>query len=191
MRNSKEAAAASRRRIVDTASRMLRARGVEGTSVGDLMHAAGMTHGGFYKHFASKDELSDIAARAAFEEIAGRFDEREGREGREAARAAYLDEYLSPAHVAHPDLGCPVSAFGADAGRRPEALSKAFADGVEMLIERVAEQDGAERAKAIRTLATAVGAVVAARAVGAGPLRDEILAACAPEQGRRGSRADR
>jgi TetR/AcrR family transcriptional repressor of nem operon len=183
MRKSKEAAAESRRRIVDTASRMLRARGVEGTSVADLMHAAGMTHGGFYKHFASKDELSDLATRAAFQEIAARFDERERREGRAAAWKAYIAEYLSSAHVEHPEVGCPVAAFGADAGRRPEALAAAFADGAEMLIARIASTEGAAsgRADAIRRLATIAGALVVARAVGKGPLRDEILAACASE----------
>ena len=182
MRKSKDAAAESRRRIVDTASRMLRARGVEGTSVADLMHTAGMTHGGFYKHFASKDELSDLAARAAFQEVVARFDERMRREGRDAARRAYFDEYLSSAHVERPEVGCPVAAFGADAGRYPEALSAAFADGAEMLIARIAATDAiADRADAIRQLATVVGAVVVARAVGNGSLRDEILAACAVE----------
>lgn len=181
MRKSKEAAAESRRRIVDAAARMLRVRGVEATSVADLMHAAGMTHGGFYKHFSSKDELADLAAREAFREITDRFDERERREGREAAQAAYLADYLSPGHVERPEVGCPVAAFGADAGRRPDALAAAFVDGVETLIARAAVEEGdAGRAEAIRRLATAVGAVVAARAVGKGPLRDEILAACAP-----------
>ncbi len=182
MRKSKEAAAESRRRIVETASRMLRERGTEGASVADVMHAAGMTHGGFYKHFASKDELSDLAARAAFAEVAARFDERAQRDGDGAARQAYLDEYLSPAHVEHPEFGCPVAAFGADAGRRPEALAAAFSDGAETLIARMNRTgDAAGRAEAIRRLATAVGAVVVARSVGQGPLRDAILAACAPD----------
>jgi TetR/AcrR family transcriptional repressor of nem operon len=179
MRKSKEVAAESRKRIVDAASRSLRAHGVEGTSVADVMQTAGMTHGGFYKHFASKDELSVLAAGAAFEEIAARFDGRERQAGREAARAAYLAEYLSSAHVENPELGCPVAAFGSDAGRGSEALAGAFAAGVQMLIARIgATEDAAGRAEAIRRLATLIGAVVAARAVGKGPLRDEILAAC-------------
>lgn len=141
-----------------------------------------LTHGGFYKHFVSKDELSDLAARAAFQEIVARFDERVRREGRDAARRAYFDEYLSSAHVEQPEVGCPVAAFGADAGRYPEALSAAFADGAKMLIARIAATDAvADRAHAIRQLATVVGAVVVARAVGNGSLRDEILAACAVE----------
>lgn len=182
MRKSKEVAAESRKRIVATASQLLRARGLEGTSVADVMHAAGMTHGGFYKHFASKDELSDLAARAAFAEIAARFDERERSEGRDAARAAYFADYLSPAHIDRPEAGCPVAAFGADAARRPEALTEAFAEGAEMLIARIAETpDAAGRAEAIRNLATAIGALLIARSVGEGPLRKEVLAACAEE----------
>ena len=109
MRKSKEVAAESRKRIVDAASRSLRARGVEGTSVADVMHAAGMTHGGFYKHFTSKDELSALASRAAFQEVVARFDERERSAGRDAARQAYLAEYLSSAHVERPEIGCPVT----------------------------------------------------------------------------------
>jgi TetR/AcrR family transcriptional repressor of nem operon len=183
MRKSREAAAQSRSRIVNAASRMLRARGVDGTSLADVMQAAGMTHGGFYKHFASKDELSDLAARAAFEEIVERFDERERLEGRQAAQQAYCAEYLSSAHVEHPELGCPVAAFGADAGRLAGALAPAFAEGAERLIERFDATEGAAagRAEAIRRLATLIGAVVIARAVGQSPLRDEILAACASQ----------
>ena len=185
MRKSKEAAAESRKRIVATASQFLRARGLEGTSVADVMHAAGMTHGGFYKHFASKDELSDLAARAAFAEIAARFDERERSEGRDAARAAYFAEYLSRAHIDRPEAGCPMAAFGADAARRPEALTQAFADGAEMLIEKLATTPDAEgRAEAIRKLATVIGALLIARSVGEGPLREEVLSACAEQQPR-------
>jgi TetR/AcrR family transcriptional regulator, transcriptional repressor for nem operon len=180
MRKSKEITAESRKRIVTSASRMLRARGLEGTSLADVMHAAGMTHGGFYKHFGSKDELSDLATRAAFAEMAERFDARMQREGREKARQVYFAEYLSTQHVENPQNGCPVAAFGADAGRRPSALAAAFADGAEMLISRVASNDSAaSRAEAIKKLVLVVGAVVVARSVGAGALRDEILAACA------------
>lgn len=180
MRKSKDAAAESRRRIVEAASRLLRARGLEGTSVADMMHAAGMTHGGFYKHFASKDDVSAQAARTAFDEITERFDARALKDGREGARAAYFAEYLSRAHLDHPERGCPVAAFGADAARRPQALAAAFAAGAEALIGRVAEtENAAGRAEAIRRLAAAVGAIVVARAVGEGPLCEEILASVA------------
>jgi len=173
---SRAATERSRARIIDEAGKMVRARGVEGASVADVMQAAGMTHGGFYKHFESKDELLAQAAAAAFAEVQGRFDRRAASKGAEAARSAYVAEYLSAKHIAHPELGCPVAAFGADAGRRPEALARAFSEGVGALIERMAGEGGS-RSEAIGKLLVLVGAVVAARAVGEGPLRKEILAA--------------
>jgi TetR/AcrR family transcriptional repressor of nem operon len=176
MRMSRAAAAESRARIVQEAAKLLRARGVAGASVAEVMQAAGMTHGGFYKHFGSKDALLGEATAAAFAEAAARFDRRAARKGLEAAVAAYVADYLSPAHVAHPEQGCPLAAFGAEAGRSPDSLSQAFAEGVEGLIERVARVSGS-REEAIRRLMTLLGAVVAARAVGSGPLRLEILAA--------------
>jgi TetR/AcrR family transcriptional repressor of nem operon len=144
-----------------------------------------MTHGGFYKHFETKDDLNAAAVGSAFGEIVDRFDARERADGADAAIRAYVAEYLSSGHVEQPDLGCPVAALGADAGRRQGALSAEFAAGAEALIGRLSrsEPDGGEgdkgRAAAIRMLATLVGGVIVARAVGAGPLRDEVLAACA------------
>jgi TetR/AcrR family transcriptional repressor of nem operon len=175
MRMSREAAAESRARIVAEAARMLRARGVEGASVAEVMQAAGMTHGGFYKHFPSKDALLAEAATAAFGEAAARFDRRAARNGAEAATAAFVRDYLSAAHIDQPERGCPLPAAGADASRHPQALAETFSEGVEALLARVAPQE--TRAGAIVKLVTLVGAVVTARAVGAGALRQEILAA--------------
>ena len=119
MRMSREAADESKARIVATASKLLRARGLEGASIADVMAAAGMTHGGFYKHFETKDDLNAAAVGAAFGEIVDRFDARERADGVEAAIRTYAEEYLSSGHIERPDLGCPVAALGADAGRRP------------------------------------------------------------------------
>jgi TetR/AcrR family transcriptional regulator, transcriptional repressor for nem operon len=185
MRVSREAAAESKARIVDAASTTLRERGVDGASIADIMEAAGMTHGGFYKHFGSKDELVAAAARRAFAEISDRFDAREEMGDADAAAAAYVEDYLSRAHIERPGRGCPVAALGGDAARHPQALSQTFAIGAEALIARLSRSEkrgrkpGANRARAIRRLMALVGTVVVARAVGAGPLRDEILAASA------------
>ena len=187
MRVSREAAAESKARVVAAASKMLRERGFEPSSIADVMHAAGMTHGGFYKHFGSKNDLVREAVRAAFADVIGRFDRRSAESGHAAALAAYLTEYLSPGHVVEPGVGCPVAALGADAGRQSDWLGPEFAAGAEALIERVAGsakrslagEEPQVRAVAIRTLAQLVGAVVVARAVGGGPLRDEVLASCA------------
>jgi TetR/AcrR family transcriptional repressor of nem operon len=101
--------------------------------------------------------------------------------------AAYIEEYLSTAHITHAGAGCPVAALGADAGRQGSWLSPEFIEGAEKLIQRVSEATRTAyggnkrraRAAAIRTLTQLVGAVVVARAVGSGPLQDEVLAACA------------
>jgi TetR/AcrR family transcriptional repressor of nem operon len=186
MRVSREAAAESKSRVVRTASKMFRERGVDAASIADVMQASGMTHGGFYKHFESKNNLVRAAVRFAFDDVAGRFDRRNAENGEVAAVAAYFAEYLSQGHVTEPGLGCPVAALGADAGRHSEWLGGELAAGIEKLIERISRatekscrnKRGA-RAAAIRTLSQLVGAIVVARAVGFGPLQDEVLAACA------------
>jgi TetR/AcrR family transcriptional repressor of nem operon len=147
---------------------MVRERGIDATSVAEVMAAAGMTNGGFYRHFESKDEMIGSAIDAAFDEIAERFDRRLRQSGAAAAVDAYVEEYLSERHFQYPGYGCPV------AGQ--------FVAGVEKLIGRLMTGSGgagrAERTKAIRRLAKLVGAVVLARAVGKGALRDEIITAC-------------
>ena len=184
VRKSREATAQSKARIVSAASRMVRERGIDATSVADVMEAAGMTNGGFYRHFRSKDEMIALAIGAAFAELAGRYDGRSEQDGAEAAMSAYVEEYLSEGHLEHPELGCPMASAGAEAARNAGVFAQDFAAGAEEMIKRLAigshGGDAADRAKAIRCLATLVGAVVIARAVGRGPLRDEILAACKP-----------
>jgi TetR/AcrR family transcriptional repressor of nem operon len=180
MRMSREATAQSKARILSAASRMVRERGIDATSVAEVMHGAGMTNGGFYRHFQSKDEMVAMAIRAAFDEIADRFDRRLEQSGAEAAVKAYVEEYLSERHLEHPGQGCPVAGAGTDAGRRGDVFAEEFAAGAEKLIERLsaAAGTGPERAAAIRRVAMLVGAIVTARAVGPGDLRQEILAAC-------------
>ncbi len=188
MRVSREAAAESKSRIVRTASRLLRERGVDAPSIAEIMQEAGLTHGGFYKHFGSKNDLVRAAIRLAFDDTVERFDRRAAENGRTAAVAAYVAEYLSRGHVAEPGLGCPVAALGADAGRHNDWLGDEFAAGVEKLIERTSKA-GADshrdkrraRSGAIQMLTQLVGAVVVARAIGSGPLQDEILADIRPK----------
>jgi TetR/AcrR family transcriptional regulator, transcriptional repressor for nem operon len=186
MRMSRQATAESKARIVGAAAKMVRERGIDATSVAEVMHAAGMTNGGFYRHFAAKDEMIAVAIDAAFDDIAERFDRRLRRQGATAAVDAYVDEYLSDRHLEHPGHGCPVAAVGTDAGRGNGTFAAQFVTGAEKLIGRLSGAGGAdnavpERAKAIRRLATLVGAVVMARAIGRGELRDEIVAACKPD----------
>ncbi|CCE00849.1 TetR family transcriptional regulator [Bradyrhizobium sp. STM 3809] len=184
MRKTREQTAESKAKIVDTAARLLRERGVAGASIADVMAAAGMTQGGFYRHFTSKNDMLAAATRHAFTAMAGGMDRDTDAGSPEAALAAYVARYLSPEHIAHPGEGCPAAGFGADAGRMPDVLGAEFAEGAEQLITRVAAGLVARglaeleaRAEAIRTLTMLVGTVVIARALGASPLRDEIVAA--------------
>jgi len=184
MRKSREATAQSKARILSVAAKMVRERGVENTSVAEVMQAAGMTNGGFYRHFESKDEMIALAVRRAFDEIADRFDRRLRQYGSAAAVEAYVEEYLSERHIDHPGHGCPVAAVATDAAHRRGVFAKEFVGGAERLIERLSDCSGGDalsstaRTKAIRRLAMLVGAVVIARAIGRSPLQKEIIAAC-------------
>ena len=182
MRKSQKEKAESRERILAEASRMLLDRGIVKTSVADVMNAASMTHGGFYKHFASKDDLVCAAIEAAFGTALQRFDKRLETAGGEAAAKAYAEEYLSREHVANPSAGCPLPGLGSEAWRTSEGADSAFAAGTGALVDRIAQaRFGStgpdDRAAAIRELCELVGAVVIARAVGDVDLRDEVLAA--------------
>lgn len=179
MRVSREAAQASKARITKEAARLMRENGIAGTSVADVMTAAGMTTGGFYKHFGSKDDLTAAAVREAFGTILSELAHSAENHGRDAARKAYFENYLSDAHVKHPGRGCPVASLGADAGRAGQSIGTAFEDGIEETIALLAGSDLAKsrRAGLIRQMSALVGAVILARAVGEGGLQREILAA--------------
>ena len=181
MRVSRKAAEESRVRVVVAAAKMMRERGIEASSVADVMGAAGMTHGGFYKHFKSKEDLTREAVRFAFDDVVQRFDRRRAESGPEAAVRAYIDEYLSAGHIAEPGIGCPVAALGVDAGRHSEQFAAEFVEGAQKLIARLGGGTDSSRARAsaIRRLTQMVGTIVFARAAGPGPLRDEVIAACA------------
>jgi TetR/AcrR family transcriptional regulator, transcriptional repressor for nem operon len=182
MRKSREEAAQSRKTIVEAASALFRARGL-GVGLADVMAAAGMTHGGFYRHFASKEALVAEVLEQALDERSAILVPGENRSPREALRD-YVALYLSEAHVDHPELGCPIAAVGAEAGRT-DSSARTLASGAERLAARFAADLGIEpaeaRRRALAMLASMVGAVVVARAVGESPLRAETLAALRAE----------
>ena len=101
----------------------MRERGIEATSVSDVMADAGMTNGGFYKHFDSKDALVTAALRAAFDDMIAIMD---ARLDAPDVLPAYQDFYLSKGHVAAPGAGCPVAALSGDVARAPEALNAGY-----------------------------------------------------------------
>lgn len=193
-RVSKEQAQENRRRIVDTASRLFREQGTDGVSVADLMKAAGLTHGGFYKHFDSKEALVDEATACAFdavdEQVTARpkaDDDNSGDNGDgdgdpEAARRAFIDHYLSPEHRDDMAGGCPTAGLAVDMARGAagSAARHTYAEGVQAFAQRMATDDG-NGDDGLARLSTMVGALILARAVSDDALSDALLAAAKAE----------
>lgn len=186
MKVTKAQSAGNRQGILDAAARLYREHGVAGVGVADITRDAGLTHGGLYRHFESKDALVREACAQAFDWSIAPLDGLPHAPGDLASRVA---AYLSPQHRDRPGEGCPAAALAVDAARAGADLSEVFAQGVERNIERFARVVGgglpadatptAElRNAATVTLATMVGALVLARATAAGQpaLSDEILA---------------
>ncbi len=185
MRVSREQMAENRERILDTAATLFRERGFDGVGVADVMKAVGLTHGGFYGHFSSKDDLAAQALGRAF--VHSRQWAAEAREAEpEAPLRAIADRYLSPSHRDDPGHGCPVAALGCDVARQGAASRLAATEGVRAAIAGMsAIARGAtteeRRTNAIAGYATLVGALVLSRMVDDEALSDEILTAARAE----------
>ena len=184
MRVSRQKAAENRERIIDAAGALLRANGFGGIGVADIMKAADLTHGGFYGHFKSKDDLVAQACRKATAKAAANWQETAAKSP-DHPYAALLARYLQPDHRDEPGQGCVFAALGADAARSGTVVQNAFADGLEPLIDLLAQSaPGKTRAerrrKGVAAMAGLVGALLLARAVGNKgnkELSDEILEA--------------
>lgn len=169
--NAKAAAKeASHERIVAVASRAIRKTGYDGTGVADIMKQAGLTHGAFYAHFASRDAmLAEAADRAGAEAVAAAADLM-ARAPSAQALEAFLRDYLSQSHVASPEEGCPVAALGSEMPRQAPEVRRAATRHIKAMVDLMARQSpdwgqASAHQQALATLATAVGALVLARAV--------------------------
>ncbi|MFD8725872.1 TetR/AcrR family transcriptional regulator [Streptomyces sp. NPDC059629] len=173
-RVSQAQAQENRRRVVETAARLFREQGTA-VSVVDVMQAAGLTHGGFCKQFASKDALIGEAAAYAFDEQAKQRAHTLEDSGGEriTAQQAAINSYLSPRHRDNPAEGCPAAALAGEIGRTGEDSEgrRAYIDGVEELIKWFATEDD----DGIARLSSMVGALVLARATNGSELSDRIL----------------
>ncbi|MFL5310320.1 MAG: TetR family transcriptional regulator [Myxococcales bacterium] len=159
MRRSREAAARTRRTAVRAASRLFRERGIDAVSVGDVMASLGMTAGGFYRHFESKEAL---AAEACAEAFAGSA----LAQGSARSAEAMLRGYLSRAHRDAPATGCPLPALASDMPRQSAALRRAYTEGVRAALARIERLAAGTDARTRRALlAGMVGALAIARAV--------------------------
>ena len=179
MRVSREQAAANRERIIEAAGELFRSKGFSGIGVADIMKAAELTHGGFYGHFASKDDLIAQASRRSMQRAAQNWKKVVAESGSDAF-ATLLTRYLSPRHRDDPGQGCAFAALSGDAARCGKPVREAFAEGLEPLIDILGGIVGgrtkaARRRKAIAALSELIGALILSRAVGNGGLSDEIL----------------
>ncbi|MEW1773552.1 TetR/AcrR family transcriptional regulator [Streptomyces sp. NPDC086777] len=186
MGHSQAEKAASRERVLRIAARKVRTDGIGGLGIADLMKEAGLTHGGFYKHFASRDDLVTQAAAAALAEGSAKM-ERAARKNDQDARAGLLDAYLAKQHRDTPGTGCALVPLGAAAGRDDTGgdlhLKEAYERQVRAYLDLIAglddDTDDADatdaRAEAVLTLSALVGAVLMSRAVADEGLSDELL----------------
>lgn len=176
MRHSKEDKAASHERIVEVAAARIRESGTEQPGVAEIMRAAGLTHGGFYKHFGSREELIAEAVERALTDSESRVPELTA--GADDPLAAFADAYVSAAHRDDPASGCGVVALGTDMPRVGGPAQEAYRVQVERYLAHLqpllGDDDDARR-RATVTLSAMVGAVMIARALGPTPGSDEIL----------------
>jgi TetR/AcrR family transcriptional repressor of nem operon len=185
MKVSREQVALNRERIVDTAARLFRQKGYDGIGVADLMKSAGLTHGGFYGHFASKEDLLAEATAHALTGSVQRWAQQAAAAATpSAALAGIAGRYLSATHRDQPETGCAITALGADVARLGPAVRGALtvgATGQIAVLEQCAAAAGASaveaRRQALASYAAMVGAMVLARAVDGEALSEEILAA--------------
>ncbi|HET8748593.1 MAG TPA: TetR/AcrR family transcriptional regulator [Ramlibacter sp.] len=169
-------------RIVDTAARVLRETGFQGVGVADIMKRAGLTHGGFYAHFPSRDALVAEALERAGEDSRLRLERAiAAGEAKGASRfRALVESYLSERHLKCPESGCPVAALGSEIPRQGEAVREAAQARVASLLTAVESALGSGQPVGTAAVVTAqmVGALQIARALGDNASGRRQLAAC-------------
>jgi len=180
MRYSKEHKSQTHERIVKRASVKLREKGAHGIGVADLMKEAGLTHGGFYAHFNSREALLIEAFTHAMDRSAERWRKQSEEGPAEKRLSTVVNSYLSPAHRDNPGQGCAVPALGSEISRESAKTRRVFAARMEQMIEMLAKQfqgvpPKIARKQATAALATMMGTLVMARVAGNGEFSDEIL----------------
>jgi len=188
-RASRRQAQSHRQAITEASARLMRERGINGVSVSDLMGAAGLTHGGFYGHFESKEKLAAEACTHAFAESVERWKTKlAGQADHATALRALTDAFLSARSRDNPGTSCPTASLACDVAREPmdTPLRAAFISGTQQLVDLLASlQHGSDpesdRRRALAQFATLVGAVVLARATAGVKISDQILRAAREE----------
>lgn len=183
-RVSRKEADQHREDVLNAASKLFLEYGIDGVSVPAVMAEAGLTHGGFYGHFNSKEALVAEACERAFKERRSIYDGIQERNGtdKKAARSEFIKRYTTRAHRDAIGLGCPAAAMCGDMAREdPKGqIRTAFAAGFNMMVERLTpllskKKKAAARDDALAQIAMLVGAVVLSRATKGSPVSDEIM----------------
>lgn len=181
MRVSREQATENRGKILHTAAQLFREKGFDGIGIADLMKKVGLTHGGFYGHFASKEDLMAQTCEYAVDDILAQNRTSFG-EGEGTYYQRFIANYLSCEHRDNPGSGCLMAALGADAARQSPMIKRAFTQSFNRLLASLmkilpVKNEAAKREQALATLASLVGAQVIARAVDDPELSQEVLRA--------------
>ncbi|NNE88953.1 MAG: TetR/AcrR family transcriptional regulator [Silicimonas sp.] len=165
----------SHKRILDAASQLFRERGIEATSVSDVMKAAGLTHGGFYRHFDSKEALVSAAFKAAVDDVLESVESAPRGPQHLAARSDYITRYLSAEHIEDRGQGCPLAALGTELARHDGLANDAAWNAVERMAQTLVADDPSARELGYATMALLLGTVTLARLAGSRAEAQSIL----------------
>ncbi|MQA90938.1 MAG: TetR family transcriptional regulator [Gemmatimonas sp.] len=180
MKVSRKQADANREMIIESAGRLFRQQGFDGVGIAEIMREIGLSHGGFYGHFESKEDLRVEACERALEKSSEKWAERAAKSP-DSPLAGLIDPYLSTKHRDDPGNGCLYAGVGLDVARQDNPrLRRSFTRGFETLVGLLSSvlpgrSKAAQREKAIATFSAMVGAMVLARAVHDPILSEEIL----------------
>jgi TetR/AcrR family transcriptional repressor of nem operon len=185
MRSSRQDTEKHREAIIDAAAKLVRERGLDGVSVPELMAEVGMTHGGFYRHFASKEALAPLAFARAFSTVDDFLETATTNHPAdpEGALREFFATYLSPTHRDDPGGGCATSALAGDVARAAPGCvaQQAYVQGLEQTMDKLEAVRGNPSAdshqQALVTLSTMVGALLLSRATRGNAISDDLLSA--------------
>lgn len=174
MRKSRIETAETRQRIIDVAARKFRLNGISATGLSDVMSEAGLTHGGFYRHFKSKDQLVAEACSAAIEDIVARLEDAASTSDDKDGFRAIVERYVSPLHRDDETGGCPLAGMGSELAHGDENTRIAASQGFCELVERVAKRlddrpsdstdsTDSTQSKAVFAVAAMIGALTMSR----------------------------
>jgi TetR/AcrR family transcriptional repressor of nem operon len=183
MKVSRAEAEENRERIIDVASELFRQHGFDGIGIADLMKTAGLTHGGFYGNFKSKEDLAARACAKAFVASQQRWEAIADGDA-EDPLVAIVAHYVSKRHRDRPATGCMLATLAPEAARHGKPVQAAFTAGIKAYVDILARlvpgrSAAARRQRALSALAEMVGAIVLARATEDAALSDELLGATA------------